>query len=58
MTVLYRRTNLGQLLYDLAFTDLKEGYLARKHRKPVAEIRRLRKTRAIKKLRRQNGLFA
>jgi hypothetical protein len=35
--VLYGRTKSGQLLYDLAFTDLDEAYLARKHHKPVAD---------------------
>lgn len=42
--VLYGKTALGQLLYDLAFARLSPSYLARKHRLPVAEIRRLRAT--------------
>jgi len=56
MTVVYGRTRLGQLLYDLAFTNLDEEYLARKHRKPVAKIRALRTGREIKALRQKNGL--
>jgi hypothetical protein len=54
--VLYGKTALGQIIYDLAFTNLSGGYLARKHRKPVAEIRRLRSTSSIQKLRKQNRL--
>jgi len=56
MTITYGRTKLGQLLYDLAFTNLEESYLARKHGKPVAKIRALRATREIKGLRQKNGL--
>lgn len=40
--VLYGKTAVGQLVYDLAFTDLSEKYLAQKHRVPVAQIRRYR----------------
>ena len=40
--VLYGRTEIGQLFYDLAFTDLSEPWLARKHKMPRAEINRLR----------------
>lgn len=44
--VLYGRSPLGQLLYDLAFTDLTPKYLARKHGISMAEVRDLRsKTR-------------
>jgi hypothetical protein len=56
MTVTYGKTPQGQLLYDLAFTNLGTKYLARKHKKPVAEIRRLRAAKEIKNLRKQNGL--
>lgn len=56
MTVLYGKTPMGQLLYDLAFTNLDVKYLARKHKKPVKEIRRLRTAKEIKSLRKQNGL--
>ena len=38
----YGRTPQGQLFYDLAFTDLSESWLARKHKMPRAEINRLR----------------
>ena len=41
-TIVFGRTPLGQLLYDLGFTQLSERYLARKHRLPVAKIRTLR----------------
>ena len=56
MTVTYGKTPIGQLLYDLAFTNLSSKYIARKHRKPVADIRVLRAHKNIKKLRKQNGL--
>lgn len=39
---MYAKTPLGQMLYDLGFTDLSDRYLARKHQKPIAEIRKLR----------------
>jgi hypothetical protein len=54
--VLYGKTALGQIIYDLAFTNLSGRYLAGKHHKPVAEIRRLRSDASIKKLRKQNRL--
>jgi hypothetical protein len=38
----YGRTESGQLFYDLAFTDLSEPWLARKHKMPRAEVNRLR----------------
>lgn len=37
--IAYARTPLGQYLYDLGFTDLSDRYLARKFRKPIADIR-------------------
>lgn len=40
--VLYGKNAAGQLFYDLAFTDLSEPWLARKHKMPRAEIIRLR----------------
>jgi hypothetical protein len=40
--VTYGKTAMGQLLYDLLFTDLTPKYLARKHNKPITEIRQLR----------------
>jgi hypothetical protein len=39
----YGPTPTGQLLYDLGFTRLSPKYLARKHKLPIAEIRKLRK---------------
>lgn len=55
MTTLYGRTPLGQLLYDLAFTDLTDKYLARKHRLPIQSIRNMRAGDSVKKLRRQTA---
>jgi hypothetical protein len=52
--VAYGKTPLGQLLFDLAYTDLSERYLARKHDKPVAEIRRLRALPDVQYLRDQS----
>lgn len=40
--IAYGPTPLGQLVFDLLFTKLTPKYLARKHRLPIAEIRRLR----------------
>lgn len=40
--VTYGRTEGGQLFYDLAFTDLSEPWLARKHKMPRTEVNRLR----------------
>ena len=54
--ILYGRTPMGQLLYDLAFTNLPAKYLARKHRTPVARIRFLRASSEVRKLRKQNRL--
>jgi hypothetical protein len=50
---LYERTPQGQLLYDLAFTDLSAKYLARKHKIPIAKIRSMRANKEIVMLRRQ-----
>lgn len=38
----YGRTPIGQLLYDLAFAKLSDRWIARKHRMPVAEVRKCR----------------
>lgn len=57
--VTYGRTPEGQLLYDLAFVKRTDKWLARKHQIPIAEIRNLRKSPILDKLRRQvlrNGL--
>lgn len=40
--VLYGRSPLGQLLYDLAFTDLTPKYLALKHGITAPEVSELR----------------
>lgn len=50
-----RTTPIGQLLYDLAFTDLGVPYLARKHRLPRASIRKMRGSKEIVKLRKQTA---
>ena len=42
MVTTYEKTPQGQLFYDLAFTDLSEPWLARKHKMPRSEINRLR----------------
>lgn len=42
MPVTYGRTAQGQLFYDLAFTNLSEPWLARKHGMPRSEIYWLR----------------
>jgi hypothetical protein len=49
--VAYGKTPSGQLLYDLAFTDLSERYLARKHHLPIASIRTMRTSKEMRKLR-------
>jgi hypothetical protein len=51
--IVYGRTPEGQLLYDLAFTNLSIRSIARKHRAPVARIRFLRASSEIRKLRKQ-----
>lgn len=48
---LYGKTKEGQLLYDLAFTDLGERYLAQKHGLSIVTIRTMRASKAIQKLR-------
>ena len=42
MDIVYSRTPQGQLLYDLGFTKLSPKWLARKHKLPIDEIRKLR----------------
>lgn len=56
--ITYGRTAIGQLLYDLAFTNATTRWLARKHKMPVAKIREMRAKKSIKSLRRQNKLPA
>lgn len=38
--ITYGRTPIGQVVYDLGFTTLSDSYLARKHGRPIAIIRR------------------
>lgn len=40
--IAYGKTPLGQLLYDLAFTELSAKYLARKHHLSINKICLLR----------------
>lgn len=40
--VAYGKTQIRQLIFDLGCTDLSPKYLARKHRKPIDEILRVR----------------
>jgi hypothetical protein len=49
----YSKAAVGQLLYDLAFVKLTDEYLARKHKLPISEIRRLRELKGIKSLTKQ-----
>src|SRR5262245_49546098 len=51
--IAYAKTKLGQLLYDLAFTELSDSYLARKHKLPIDSIRRMRDSADMKALRRK-----
>lgn len=51
--VAFGRTPVGQLLYDLGFTDLSDRYLAQKHHIPVASIRRMRAAPEMKGLRKR-----
>jgi hypothetical protein len=51
--VAYGKTAVGQLLYDLAFVDRTDKWLAHKHQVPITEIRNLRKSPILDKLRRQ-----
>jgi hypothetical protein len=51
--VAYARTQWGQLLYDLAFVDLTDKWVARKHRISIGEIRKIRSSSSLQKLRQQ-----
>ena len=48
--IVYGRTPMGQLLYDLAFVSLTDKWIARKHKISVGEVRHLRQRPEIKKL--------
>jgi hypothetical protein len=39
MAVMYARTDWGQFIYDIGFTNLSDQYLARKWQMPIAKIR-------------------
>ncbi len=51
--VAYTRTPAGQFLYDIAFRDLTDKWIARKHQVSIQEVRNVRKSPVIAKLRRQ-----
>lgn len=55
--VAYGKTPLGQLIYDLAFTDLADKYLARKHRLPIQSIRNMRAGESVRDLRRKTHRY-
>ena len=40
--IFFGGTPLGQLLYDLAFARLSDRWIARKHKMPIAEVRKCR----------------
>lgn len=48
----WTKTQAGQLVYDLAFVDRSDKYLARKHGLPIAEIRSMRSSAPVSRLRR------
>jgi hypothetical protein len=50
--IAYTRTPAGQFLFDIAFRDLSDKWIARKHQVPIAEVRNVRKSPVIQKLRR------
>lgn len=52
-TIAFERTPIGQLLYDLAFTDNKPRTIARKHKIPVASVDRMRATDDMRDLRKK-----
>ncbi len=49
----YGKTPQGQLIYDLAFVQLSDKWIARKHRIPIAEVRSLREIPAVRRLAKQ-----
>lgn len=42
MTTLYGRSPLGQLVYDLGFSKIKDTTIARKHGLRIKVVRRMR----------------
>jgi hypothetical protein len=49
---MYTKTPVGQFLHDIAFRDLTDRWIARKHQVPIVEVRNIRKSPVIQKLRR------
>lgn len=49
--VVFTSTPEGQFLYDIAFVDLTDTWIARKHKLPISEVRKLRKLPEVRKLR-------
>ncbi len=52
-TIAFEKTPIGQLLYDLAFTDNKPRTIARKHKITVASVNRMRETDELRNLRKK-----
>ncbi len=50
----YGRTPLGQLIHDMAFARLTPRWIARKHKMPIADVRKYLALPAIKTLIRKN----
>jgi hypothetical protein len=51
--VVYAKTAVGQFLYDIAFASLTDKWIARKHSISIGEVRNVRKSPIITKLRKQ-----
>lgn len=51
--IAYGKTAVGQLLYDLSFRDLTDKWIARKNQITIGEVRNLRKSPILKKMRGQ-----
>lgn len=47
----YGKTAIGQLIYDLCFTEMSAPRIAEKHKLPVDAVRRLRSTKDLAELR-------
>lgn len=51
----FGKTKIGQMLYDLAFVDLTDRWIARKHGYSIAEVRELRNLPQVVKLRKNRA---
>lgn len=50
-TMLFSKTKMGQLVYDLCFTDMTDRAVANRHRIPIVKVRELRLKPAMQRLR-------